>query len=732
MKIGHQFQLKLVTTAALGSVIALAALAQTGIGSVTAIGEAGSAFDAPTNSSPIALDANKNLLWVVNPDDDKVTVIGNLDATPSVIAQVSVGDEPQSIAIDTDASPASYHVYVANAADDTVTVISVDNSSASSVTINSVKKTLATGAEPWNVVASPDGSRVFVANSVQDTLTVIRTDSQTIVGTVDLKDSACNDPDRARHFQPRGLAVTLDNTRLYVTRFLSFVKPGGVQADDAGKEGVVCQLDIPAGVTNLPTVANTIKLVTQNTGFKIDKNKDTIPDDTFAYPNQMQSVVVRGNQAYLPNIATSAGGPLKFNVDTQSFVNVIDNASSGTPADAGAGKSINMHLGARIPETGKKKLFFANPWAIAFTNQSGSGAAYAVASGSDLLVKLNVAADGKLDFTGGVSTTRYIDLNDPASSSTSGANGGHNPLGLVIRNNTAFVMNYISRNVSVVDLGADAVTAVVKTTDLPIAGSQDEQLHVGKALFFSSRGDFVRPAGTTVSTSERLSSEGWQNCASCHFAGWTDGNIWSFNAGPRKSIPLNGTWSPHNPDDQRLLNYSAIFDEVQDFELNIRNVSGPGNLAAPLNGSVFNPNQGLIISDTGDINTAPAVINTFLKPNAGRPQLRVKLPGSGTEWPALDAIKEWVRFGIRTPNGALTTAELPSGGGVDASDVAAGRRLFFQAGCQQCHYKEAVTEMADTLNQGREIFRLRGCRGQGQYSAKHWDCRKPTPRWRRC
>ena len=59
MKIGHQFQLKLVTTAALGSVIALAALAQTGIGSVTAIGEAGSAFDAPTNSSPIALDANK-------------------------------------------------------------------------------------------------------------------------------------------------------------------------------------------------------------------------------------------------------------------------------------------------------------------------------------------------------------------------------------------------------------------------------------------------------------------------------------------------------------------------------------------------------------------------------------------------------------------------------------------------------------------------------------------------
>src|SRR5205823_9822362 len=31
-----------------------------------------------------------------------------------------------------------------------------------------------------------------------------------------------------------------------------------------------------------------------------------------------------------------------------------------------------------------------------------------------------------------------------------------------------------------------------------------------------------------------------------------------------------------------------------------------------------------------------------------------------------------------------------------------------EAGCQQCHTREIVTEMAGTLNQGREIFRLRG------------------------
>ncbi len=38
-----------------------------------------------------------------------------------------------------------------------------------------------------------------------------------------------------------------------------------------------------------------------------------------------------------------------------------------------------------------------------------------------------------------------------------------------------------------------------------------------------------------------------------------------------------------------------------------------------------------------------------------------------------------------------------------------------EAGCQQCHAKEIVTEMADTLNQGREIFRLRGCMACHRY-----------------
>jgi YVTN family beta-propeller protein len=648
-------------------------------------------FADPTTSSPIVLSNGNAFVWVVNPDDDSVSVIRT--DTDALVTNIRVGDEPRSVAIDPDGE----YVYIANAADNTVTVIRVTSTSPFGAV---VEKTMVTGAEPWNIVVSPDGKRVFVANSVQDTITIIKADVNfptlpTIIGNVSLSSGDCNPG--GHHFQPRGLAVTIpdgsSNAKLYVTRFLSFVKSGGVQATDGGKDGLVCRLDVNTSAADIPgsvTDFTPITLAATDTGFK-DPNGNA----TSAYPNQMQSIVIRGDRAYLPSVAASPSGPLRFNVDTHAFVNAIGGVTGTVQTDLGA---LNLHLGARIPEAGKKKLFFANPWAIAFTADH----AYVASSASDLLVKLDVDGSGNLALTGGVSTTRYIDLNDPANAATSGANAGKNPLGIVIRDVgvpaqlKAYVMNYVSRNVSVVNLSTDSVASVIATTGLPPAGSQEEQLQVGAEVFFSSRGHFDRPAGTTVSTDDRLSSEGWQACSSCHFNGWTDGEVWSFAAGPRKSVPLNGSFNPHNPNDQRILNYSAIFDEIQDFELNIRNVSGPGPLSAGPP-PVLDPNHGLLISDTGDINTAPAAIAPFVaKANAGRPQLSVKLPGSATAWPALDAMKEWVRFAIRTPNGALTASEMTSpragidpnpdtSGSVSNADAAQGRRLFFQAGCGTCH-----------------------------------------------
>src|ERR1700730_7495167 len=71
----------------------------------------------------------------------------------------------------------------------------------------------------------------------------------------------------------------------------------------------------------------------------------------------------------------------------KTFVNIIDNVNGANPqTDASLSKFFlgsknlgpNLHLGARVPEKGKRTLFFANPWGIAFTNQAGNGAGYVI------------------------------------------------------------------------------------------------------------------------------------------------------------------------------------------------------------------------------------------------------------------------------------------------------------------------------------------------------------------
>jgi YVTN family beta-propeller protein len=662
----------------------------------TAAGQGGTTKPAPkppavpTYSSPIAMSTDGKLVWSVNPSDDSVSVI-RTDQN-KVVKKIKVGNEPQGVAVD----PVNRYAYVVNAAGNSLTVIRITdarpgNFKAAKDNRFGSKGTFITGAEPWNVVASPDGKRVYVANSAQDTITVLDVATRKLVGDVNLRSSLCNADDKSRRFQPRGMAITGNSKKLYVTRFLSYVNlPGGQQATDTGRSGVVCRLNIQTGANGLgATVAQRIKLSPQITGFKVDSTGDGVPDDTSAFPNQLQSIVIRKNQAYLPNIAASPSGPLRFNVDTQAFVSVIDGVNANTQTDAGAAKFLNLNLGAQEPEPGKTKLFFSNLWAIAFAKQK----AYAVAAGSDLLVRANVAGNGKLNLSVDANTTRYIDLNDPANPKTSGANAGKNPQGIVVNKagTRAYVQNFVSRNVSVVNLSNEQVIKTIRTTKLPAPGSQEEVVLVGAEVFFSSRGKFSGPVNPTVN---RLSSEGWQACSSCHFKGLTDGVVWSFGDGPRKSIPLNASFNPKNRNDQRVLNYTPVRDEVEDFDLNVRNVSGPGPLAAAIAcanpppppappTSTLDPNHGLIISDTGNPGLAPCTINNFALPNANRQQVTVTLPGSSTAVPALTAMREWVKLAVRTPNAPLAKPKVKSGR--SQSTINRGRQLFIDAGCAGCH-----------------------------------------------
>jgi hypothetical protein len=164
---------------------------------------------------------------------------------------------------------------------------------------------------------------------------------------------------------------------------------------------------------------------------------------------------------------------------------------------------------------------------------------------------------------------------------------------------------------------------------------------------------------------------------------------------------------------ERVLNYSAQRDERQDFELNTRNVSGPGNVAVaeacsapPPDTSLFDKQHGLIVGDA-DFNLPPCVINDlFAKPNTKRIQVTVTLPGSNVPVPAQDALNLWMRFAVRAPNGPLTDQELQ--GGVSSTLIAEGRELFREQRCTACHrgvlWSKSVLDFTPPPNPATEIF----------------------------
>src|SRR5262249_8924635 len=147
--------------------------------------------------------------------------------------------------------------------------------------------------------------------------------------------------------------------------------------------------------------------------------------------------------------------------------------------------------------------------------------------------------------------------------------------------------------VAVVDIsGADPALyktiARVPSAALPTAGTVDAIVLRGKQLFNTAIGpegganNSKRPAGL-------MSDTGWGPAYGCHPPGLTDSRTWMFADAPRQASSLARTFPAGDAVIQtvdpvladahmRVLNWSAIRDEVQDFERNIRAVSGGGGL----------------------------------------------------------------------------------------------------------------------------------------------------------
>jgi YVTN family beta-propeller protein len=593
-------------------------------------------FSGATSSQPLALTADGEFLLVVNPDNNSVTVFDVKNDKNHRLAEVPVGVEPWGVAV----LPGGKIGYVANTVSGTVSVIQFGKNK------NKIQATqsINVGTEPYGLVMTPNGTKLYCANARSNSISVIDTSTNTVVRTIE-----------GVGFEPRGLAVTndgdsddLDET-LYVTQFLSLPIANKIDGADDAKAGHVTVVS-----TSTDQVTGEILLQPlADTGFKAAGDAlARIPpgaDFTFttgAYPNQLNNIAIKGNFAFVPNTGASPNGPVRFNVNTQSLLsvaNIITNTDAGT--------TINMHR-AVGSQTNPAKRFITLPWAMAFKHSEND--AYVISAASNLAVKVAI------DPVSGLGTVQS-DLSDPTR--VLQIPTGKNPRGIVIdgEDTRAYIMNYVSRDVSVIDLTTSPET--VKTTlfsaSLPAPGTLADKIQVGKELYNTSVGEFDPALPGQPPIVGRMSASGWGACSACHspFA-LSDDVVWIFPSGPKRTIPQ------HTDFDQtvaqrtimRALNWSAERDEEEDFERNIRAVSGGAGLIVKADGST-----------PEDLANVPDLTPVA---NANRNQLKVR----GIN--AWDAIKAFEQFGIRAPISPVSKTD---------PQVVAGRALFISANCQQCH-----------------------------------------------
>lgn len=189
---------------------------------------------------------------------------------------------------------------------------------------------------------------------------------------------------------------------------------------------------------------------------------------------------------------------------------------------------------------------------------------------------------------------------------------GRAPSSLILSSdgNTLYVSNFMDRTVSVVSLSA-LLTAGQKTASVAATVSTigAEKLApgilLGKQLFY----DAADP---------RLAREGYISCAVCHDSGEGDGRVWDFTGfgeGLRNTISLVG----HGGMAQGFLHWTANFDEIQDFEGQIRGLAGgtglmsdtdfnSNNRSAPLGGAKagLSPDLDALAAYVGSLATVPA------------------------------------------------------------------------------------------------------------------------------
>lgn len=547
----------------------------------------------PVASGPLALAGGR--LWVVNPDNDSVSVFDT--GTRARLAEIAVGAAPRTLAV-----AANGLVWVTNKRAASLSVI--DPASLSVVRTIALPR----GSAPYGVAASANGFALVV---LEGSGTVLKFDTTSFAQTGSLAVGA----------NPRHVALAADGASAYVSRFITPPAPGEATATPGNGNGELLVLNTASlALTRTITLATSSKPDFENQGRGLPNYLGAAaisPDGTAAWVPSKQDNIQRGG--------ARDGLPLNF----QNTVRAISSRV--------------------LLASGSEDL----PGRIDHDNASLASAAAFDPKGLYLFVALETSRE-----------VAVVDAHGKRELFRFGT--GLAPQGLAVSadGQTLYVQNFMDRTVNVHDLrplaGGQLSAPLQATLGTISVDKLAPTVLRGKQLFY----DAADP---------RLARDRYMSCASCHNDGGHDGRTWdlsNFGEGLRNTISLRGRAGMG----QGWLHWSNNFDEVQDFEGQIRNLAGGSGLMADADFAAGTRSQPL-----GDAKT-----------------------GLSSDLDALTAY-------LASLNAFEPSPHRPSAASLSAAG-SAGKTLFTSMNCAACHAGTAFS--ASGINTPANIGTLKSTSGQ--------------------
>ena len=473
----------------------------------------------------------------------------------------------------------------------------VTNKLSASITVidagtREVLRTIAVPAasQPHGISASPTGAVMYVA--LEATGRLLKIDAATGATLASL----------AVGPNPRHVAVAADGSRAYVSRFITPPLPGEstatVQTQSGGQPvgGEVVVVDASA-----MTVERTIVL-----------RHGDLPDfenQGRGVPNYLGATAISpdGRSAWVPSKQDNVKRGARRDGQPLNFQNTVRAVSS----------RLDLQAGAEDPAS-----------RIDHDNAGLASAALFDARGIYLFVALETSRQvAVIDAHGGLEIFRF------------GAGRAPQGLALSADGRRLYVNNFMDRTIGVHDLSTLLTEGIADVPQLGVwtAAPSEKlapQVLLGKQLFYDA-------------LDTRLARDAYMSCASCHNDGGHDGRTWDltgFGEGLRNTTSLRGRAGA-----QGFLHWSNNFDEVQDFEGQIRALAGGTGLMGNAEFNAGTRNEPL-----GD---AKAGISADL-----------------------DALAAYV-----ASLGAFAPSPLRNGDGTLTAAATAGKQVFQARGCGGCH-----------------------------------------------